>query len=245
MKKGLTEIVFILDRSGSMRGLETDTVGGFNSMIAKQKKEEGDALVSTVIFDHVSEVIHDRVPLNEVPEMTENDYSVRGSTALIDAIGDAVKHVSHVHKYIRDEDVPERTLFVITTDGMENSSRKYSADQVREMIRKQTEKKGWEFIFLGSNIDAVKTAAGLGISEDRAVNYNCDKTGTWISYAAVGEAISQVRACHAMGSKWRAKIDEDYAERVQGKEKEKAVKEVKMPAEDRPARKSFFGKKKV
>ena len=146
MRKNLTEIVFILDRSGSMSGLETDTIGGFNSMIEKQKKENGEALISTVLFDNVSEVIHDRVPVQKVEPMTDRDYSVRGCTALLDAIGGAIHHIGNVHKYARKEDVPEHTLFVITTDGMENASRRYDSEKVKKMIERQKEKYGWEFL---------------------------------------------------------------------------------------------------
>lgn len=174
MRKNLTEIVFILDRSGSMSGLETDTIGGFNSMIEKQKKENGEALISTVLFDNVSEVIHDRVPVQKVEPMTDRDYSVRGCTALLDAIGGAIHHIGNVHKYARNEDVPEHTLFVITTDGMENASRRYDSETVKKMIERQKEKYGWEFLFLGANIDAVETAKHFGIGADRAVNYHSD-----------------------------------------------------------------------
>lgn len=216
MKKGLTEIVFILDRSGSMSGLESDTVGGFNSMIAKQKKEAGEALVSTVLFDNVSEVIHDRIPVEKIEPMKEEDYTVRGCTALIDAMADAIHHISNVHKYIREEDVPEHTVFVITTDGMENASHRYTAEKVKEMVRRQTEEKNWEFIFLGANIDAVQTAGQYGIAPERAVNYNCDSHGTEVNYMAVSEAITTVRANRSLGKKWRKCIDEDYCSREQG-----------------------------
>ena len=182
MRKNMTEIVFILDRSGSMSGLETDTIGGFNSMIEKQKKENGEALISTVLFDNVSEVIHDRVPVQKVEPMTDRDYSVRGCTALLDAIGGAIHHIGNVHKYARKEDVPEHTLFVITTDGMENASRRYDSEKVKKMIERQKEKYGWEFLFLGANIDAVETAKHFGIGADRAVNYHSDHEGTQLNY---------------------------------------------------------------
>ena len=185
MRKNLTEIVFILDRSGSMSGLETDTIGGFNSMIEKQKKENGEALISTVLFDNVSEVIHDRVPVQKVEPMTDRDYSVRGCTALLDAIGGAIHHIGNVHKYARKEDVPEHTLFVITTDGMENASRRYDSEKVKKMIERQKEKYGWEFLFLGANIDAVETAKHFGIGADRAVNYHSDREGTQLNYFRV------------------------------------------------------------
>lgn len=212
MKKNLTEIVFILDRSGSMSGLEADTIGGFNSMIEKQRKEQGEAIVSTVLFDGVSEVLHDRAPLESVPKMTEKDYFVRGCTALLDAIGGAVHHISNVHKYIREEDVPEHTMFIITTDGMENASREYSSDRVKKLIEEKKEK-GWEFIFLGANIDAIETAKHFGISEDRAVNYHSDAAGTALNFSVMSEAISAVRASKSLGSAWKRSIEADYDKR--------------------------------
>ena len=171
MKKGLTEIVFILDRSGSMSGLEKDTIGGFNTTIEKQKKEEGEAIVSTVLFDNDMEVLHDRVSLEKIAPLTDKEYYARGCTALLDAIGGAIHHIGNVHKYARDEDRPEKTIFVITTDGYENASRKYSSDRVKQMVERQKQKYGWEFIFLGANIDAVETARNFGIDEERAANY--------------------------------------------------------------------------
>ena len=182
MKKGLTELVFILDRSGSMSGLEGDTIGGFNAMIRKQRKADGEACVSTVLFDNESVVIHDRVDIRRVRPLTGADYSVRGCTALMDAIGKAIHHIGNVHKYAREEDRPERTLFVITTDGMENASHRYTAQQVKQMIERQKEKYGWEFIFLGANMDAVATASRFGIGEDRAVTYHSDREGTKLNY---------------------------------------------------------------
>jgi len=213
MKKNLTEIVFILDRSGSMSGLEDDTIGGFNSLIRKQRTEEGEALISTVLFDNFSEVIHDRVPLDQVPEMTDKEYYVRGCTALLDAVGGAVHHIGNVHKYAREEDRPERTLFVITTDGMENASRRYSYDEVRRMIERQKEKYGWEFLFLGANIDAAKEAARFGIHADRAVNYHCDREGTALNYEVVAETICDVRAARPIQAGWKKRIDEDFQKR--------------------------------
>ena len=213
MKKNLTELVFILDRSGSMAGLEADTVGGFNSMIVKQKAAPGDAYVSTVLFDTDRDVIHDRVEIQNVRPMTREDYWVRGCTALLDAVGKAIKHIGNVHKYAREEDRPEKTLFVITTDGMENASHKYTAEQVRKMIRQQKEKYGWEFLFLGANIDAVGTAKGLGINEDRAVNYHCDSEGTALNYEVISEAIHAVRCSAPLSRDWKARIDEDYTKR--------------------------------
>ena len=214
MKKNLTEIVFILDRSGSMAGLEADTIGGFNSMIAKQKATPGEAIVSTVLFDNHSEVIHDRVDIQKIRPMTREDYWVRGCTALLDAVGKAIHHIGNVHKYAREEDRPEKTIFVITTDGMENASRAYSAQKVKDMIQRQKEQYGWEFLFLGANIDAVSTAANLGISEDRAVNFHCDREGTALNYEVVSDAIKSVRCCSAPLSRdWKRRIDEDFRKR--------------------------------
>ena len=213
MKKNLTEIVFILDRSGSMSGLEADTVGGFNAMIAKQKKEPGEALISTVLFDDESVVVHDRVPVQNITPMTERDYYVRGCTALLDAIGGAIHHIGNVHKYARTEDVPEHTLFVITTDGMENASRRYTADKVKRMIEHEKEKYGWEFLFLGANIDAVETAASLGISQDRAANYRCDGEGTRLNYEVVGQAVAAVRGRAPLDEHWKDAIEEDFRKR--------------------------------
>ena len=213
IKNGITELVFLLDRSGSMQGLERDTVGGFNSMLEKQKAEDGVCYVSTVLFDHESEVLHDRVRLEEVQPMMEREYTVRGNTALIDAIGLAIRHISNIHKYARAEDVPEHTVFVITTDGMENSSRIYTADKVKEMIKRQKERCGWEFLFIGANIDAVETAARYGIDKDRAVNYNADKGGTRILYDTVSKAVGSVRACKCLDADWCESINEDYESR--------------------------------
>ena len=213
MRKNLTEIVFILDRSGSMSGLEADTIGGFNSMIEKQKKENGEALISTVLFDNVSEVIHDRVPVQKVEPMTDRDYSVRGCTALLDAIGGAIHHIGNVHKYARNEDVPEHTLFVITTDGMENASRRYDSEKVKKMIERQKEKYGWEFLFLGANIDAVETAKHFGIGADRAVNYHSDHEGTQLNYEVLSEAVSAVRCSVPLGTNWKKRIDKDFNSR--------------------------------
>ena len=209
----MTELVFILDRSGSMSGLERDTIGGFNSMIEKQKKEAGEAVVSTVLFDSDSVVIHDRLPLSKVPRMTEKEYFPRGCTALLDAVGGAIHHIGNVHKYARKEDVPEKTLFVITTDGCENASRRYDYDKVRRMIERQKEKYGWEFLFLGANIDAAGEARRFGISADRAVNYNCDKEGTALNYDVIGEAVCSVRACRPLSADWKKRIDEDVKKR--------------------------------
>ena len=213
MKKNLTELVFILDRSGSMAGLEKDTIGGFNAMIEKQKGEPGEAFVSTVLFDNLSEVIHDRVKLENVPKLTEKEYYVRGCTALLDAVGGAIHHIGNVHKYAREEDRPEKTLFVITTDGMENASRRYTYDRVKTMIRRQKEQYGWEFLFLGANIDAAREAARFGIDADRAANYHADHTGTAVIYEAVSEAVCCVREARPMAANWKQKIDEDFRKR--------------------------------
>ena len=217
MKKNLTELVFILDRSGSMCGLESDTIGGFNSMIEKQKQQEGECYVSTVLFDDVSEVLHDRIRLCDVPKMTDEEYTVRGCTALIDAIGGAIHHIGNIHKYARPEDVPEHTLFVITTDGHENASHRYKADEVRKMIERQKERYGWEFLFIGANIDAVSTAAHYGIASDRAVNYNADGIGTHIMYETVASAVCDVRASKRIDSSWSDNIDSDYRRRTKKK----------------------------
>ena len=210
----MTELVFILDRSGSMAGLEKDTIGGFNSMLDKQRNEVGEAVVSTVLFDNENEVIHDRISIENVPKLTEKEYYVRGCTALLDAVGGAINHIGNVHKYARKEDVPERTLFIITTDGMENASRRYTYGKVRKMIERQKEKYGWEFLFLGANIDAAAEAGKFGIDEDMSANYNCDSVGTALNFEVIGEAISSVRACSApLSSDWKRKIDADFKKR--------------------------------
>ncbi len=216
MKKGLTEMVFILDRSGSMHGMETDTIGGFNSMIEQQKKVDGQAFVSTVLFSSTSQVIHDRIDLRQIRPLTENEYRTGGSTALIDAIGQAIHHIGNVHKYAREEDVPEHTVFVITTDGMENASHIYSSNEVKAMIRKEQEKYGWEFLFLGANIDAVETAANIGIRSDRAANFHNDSRGIRTNYESVGRALGNLRRAPAsapMESSWKDDIDADFTSR--------------------------------
>lgn len=224
MKKGLTELVFILDRSGSMQGLEADTIGGFNAMIEKQKKEEGEAYVSAVLFDDRQEVIYDRVALQKVEPMTDRQYYVRGCTALLDAVGGAVHHIGNVHKYARNEDVPEKTIFVITTDGMENASRSYSLEKVRRMIERQQKKYHWEFLFLGANIDAVAEASRFGIHASRAANYVHDSIGTRRNFDVLSKAISGARAAtsaeemNAMfdSAEPMAAIREDYEKRGKG-----------------------------
>jgi len=219
MRKGLTELVFILDRSGSMSGLEADTIGGYNDLMEKQKKEEGEVLVSTVLFDDKIEVIHDRVALDRVPAMTEKEYYVRGCTALLDALGGAIHHIGNVHKYARDEDRPEKTLFIITTDGQENSSHTYTYEKVKKMVERQKVKYGWEFLFLGANIDAIAEAGRFGIAPERAVRYQCDEEGTAVNFRALGKAVSRVRKCSgaqmsaALAEDWKKEIEADYRKR--------------------------------
>ena len=204
MKKNLTEIVFILDKSGSMSGFEGDTIGGFNATIEKQKKEEGTAFVSTILFSNESEVLHDRVSIDEIAPLSEREYYVGGGTALLDAIGGAITHIGNIHKYARAEDVPEHTVFIITTDGMENASRVYDVNRVREAIKRQSEKYGWEFVFLAANIDALETADRFGIGRDRAMNFNQDKEGYEACYMAMECAVSSVRHGKRLdGGDWR------------------------------------------
>ena len=221
MKKGLTELVFILDRSGSMSGLEADTIGGFNSLIEKQKKEEGEAYISTILFDDIAEVLYDRVPLKKIEPMNDRQYNVRGCTALLDAVGGAIHHIGNIHKYAREEDRPEKTLFIITTDGMENASRRYTYEKVRQMIEHEMEKYGWEFLFLGANMDAVAAAGRFGIRANRAVTYECDGAGTQLNYNVISETVSRVRACAVPSAAkameknegWASAIQEDYCKR--------------------------------
>lgn len=207
------EVVFILDRSGSMSGLEADTIGGFNATLTKQKKEDGEVLWSTVLFDDKHEVIHDRVPINEIEELTENEYYVRGCTALLDAIGRAMHHIGNIHKYARVEDVPGKTMFVITTDGMENASVEYSYERIKNMIEGQTEKHGWEFIFLGANMDAVSVAGRMGISAERAATYVNDSDGIAKNYYAVGEAMTSFRESGTIDEAVLEEVREDYKKR--------------------------------
>lgn len=217
MKNNLTELVFILDRSGSMGGLESDTIGGFNSMIEKQKKEDGKAYVTTILFDNKLDTVHDRVDLADIRPMTEKEYYVRGCTALLDAIGHAITHISDIHRYARPEDVPEHTVFVITTDGMENASHRYSSEEIKKLIESKKEENGWEFLFLGANIDAVETAANIGIARERAVNYSCDAYGTALNYRVVSDAVSCVRACDNLEDDWKQDIEEYYEVRRRGR----------------------------
>lgn len=216
MKKtnnSITELVFILDRSGSMAGLESDTIGGFNSLIEKQKKQHGECYISTVLFDNESEVLHDRIKLSEIKKMTDKDYYVRGCTALIDAIGGAIHHIANIHKYARPEDVPEHTMFVIMTDGYENASHIYTSDRVKSMIKHEKEKYGWEFLFIGANIDAVETAKNFGINENRAVNYHADSQGTNVVYDTVAETVCCMRVSLPIDSNWSDRINKDYNSR--------------------------------
>ena len=215
MKKDLTELVFILDMSGSMAHLTDDTVGGFNSVLKEHNDGKGEVLVTTFLFNNESKMIHDRLPIAEVPPMTGKDYSARGCTALLDALGQAIEHIVGIHRYARDEDIPEHTIFVITTDGMENASHKFSADHIKAKIKHEQEKYGWEFIFLAANIDAVETAEAYGIDRSRAVNYLADGEGTQEVYASVSCAMRNVRECGSVAAdpSWRDRIDADYKRR--------------------------------
>ncbi|MBR6009542.1 MAG: VWA domain-containing protein [Clostridia bacterium] len=213
MRKNLTEMVFILDKSGSMAGMEQDTVGGYNAMIEKQRREEGDALVSTVLFSDGSRVIHDRADITKVEPLTDRQYFVGGCTALYDAVGDAIHHIGNVHKYAREEDRPEKTVFVITTDGMENASRRYSAGEVKRLITRQKERYGWEFLFLGANIDARAVADDMGIEEERSACFVNDSRGNALKYEGISRAMSKVRKCMPMGAEWKADMEEDCRKR--------------------------------
>lgn len=208
-KSGITELVFIIDKSGSMHGLEKDTVGGFNSMLEKQQKEKGTVYISTVLFNSETEVLHDRVKLCDVKPLTDGDYEAFGCTALLDALGGAVRHIGNIHKYAREEDVPDRTMFVITTDGMENASRIFTAERVKAMIEEKKEKYGWEFLFIGANIDSVSTAKAVGISPELSVDYCADGEGTKNLYASVCEPIFAARCNKPVTDEWRRKIEKD------------------------------------
>ena len=209
----MTELVFLLDNSGSMHGLESDTIGGFNAMIEKQKKEPEQTLVSVVTFNSVSRVIYDRVPLERIPVMTDKDYRTGGSTALLDAIGDSIRYISHLHKSMPRSQAPEKTIFVITTDGMENSSRKYTYADIRKKIEKRKNKYGWEFLFLGANIDAIAEAGRFGIDADHAANYKCDPAGTALNYEVLSETVADLRRGKRFDASWKTRIDEDYKKR--------------------------------
>ena len=209
MQKGLTELVFILDESGSMSGMEADTIGGFNSMIDKQRREAGEAYVSTVAFSNESRVIHDRVDLKRVEPMTRRDYVPGGCTALLDALGGAIRHIGNVHKYAREEDVPEHTIFVITTDGMENASRRYTKAEVRAMVERQKALYGWEFLFLGANMDAIAAAEDIGIRRDRAVKYVQDSVGMELNSRVVSDTLCDMRMNRPVTASWKADIEAD------------------------------------
>ncbi len=221
MKKGLTEIVFILDRSGSMSGLEADTIGGYNSMLEKQKGEPGEAIISTVLFDDRTEVLHDRLQIGEVKKITDKEYYVRGCTALLDAVGGAIRHIGRVQKEMPEDERPEKTLFIITTDGMENASQQYTYDKVKKMVEKKKSKKHWEFIFLGANIDAVQVAGRFGVSANRAVTYECDHAGTALNFKVMNKLVGCARACKSAAhmheafdsDEMLAPIQEDYKRR--------------------------------
>ena len=213
MKKDLTELVFIIDKSGSMCGLEDDTVGGFNAMIRKQKALFGECLVSCFLFDNCSKLLYDRIPIDRIALMKAEDYVPGGSTALFDALGEAIHHIASIHKYARDEDVPEKTIFIITTDGEENSSQTYSSHRVRQMVEEETEKHGWEFLYLAANIDAAETGSSMGILRERAVNYNADQRGTAMAYEAMDRAVSSLRCGSPLDSDWGEDLEEDIRQR--------------------------------
>ncbi|OCZ54287.1 vWA domain-containing protein [Dehalobacter sp. TeCB1] len=213
MKKGLTELVFILDRSGSMSGLESDTIGGYNAMLEKQKKETGEVVITTVLFDDQYELLHDRINLRGIAPITDKEYFVRGSTALLDAIGKTINKVVNVQKHTAEDERAEHVMFVITTDGMENASREFSYEKVRQMIEHQKSKYAWEFIFLGANIDAIATAERFGIGKERAVNYNADSEGTLLNYEVINETVSNLRAGHTIPESWKDRIVVDFKKR--------------------------------
>ena len=213
MKKGLTELIFILDRSGSMGGLEQDTIGGFNSLLERQKKVDGEAVITTVLFDDQYELLHDRINIKGISAMTDESYYVRGSTALLDAIGKTINKIKNVQKQTSDSERAENVMVVITTDGMENASREYGSERIKKMIENQKNKYGWEFMFLGANIDAVSTAEQFGIDKERAVNYHADSAGTALNYDVIGEAVSCLRESNSIKSDWKKRIDEDYIKR--------------------------------
>jgi uncharacterized protein YegL len=213
MKKGLTELVFILDRSGSMSGLESDTIGGYNAMLGKQKKEPGEAVITTVLFDDKYELLHDRINLRGIQPITDNEYFVRGSTALLDAVGKTINKIGNAQKHTAEDERAEHVMFVITTDGMENASQEFSYEKIRQMIERQKSKYGWEFIFLGANIDAIATAERFGIREDRATNYNADSEGTLLNYDVICETVSCMRASSPISENWKDRIEEDFKKR--------------------------------
>ncbi len=211
MRKGLTELVFIIDRSGSMHGLEADTIGGFNSMLDRQRHEGGEALISVVLFSDGCEVVRDRADISAVKEMTLADYCAGGCTALLDAVGGAIHHIGNVHKYARNEDVPERTVFVIITDGMENASRFYDINKVRAMIERQKNKYGWEFFFLGADLSAIETARRCGIGADRTAFYRGDARGTRFNYEVMSDTVSCLRRGGSVKKEWKERIEGEAA----------------------------------
>lgn len=213
MKTNITELVFILDKSGSMAGLESDTIGGYNAMLKKQQEEPGEALVTTVLFDDNYELLHDRTNIKGIRPITEKDYYVGGCTALLDAIGKTIHKIGNAQKHTAKEQRAAKVMFVITTDGLENASREYTFAKVRAMIERQKEKYEWEFIFLGANIDAISTAARFGISADRAANFHADSEGTRLNYEAVSHAVSELRASRPLTDSWKAEIDKDFRKR--------------------------------
>lgn len=218
MNKNLTELVFILDKSGSMSGLEKDTIGGFNSMLEKQRKETGNVVISTVLFDDRMQVLHDRADLTGIKNLTDKDYQVGGCTALLDALGKSIKHINKVQKALPEEECPAKTMFIITTDGQENSSHEFSYEKIKKMVEKKQEKKQWEFLFLGANMDAISAAADIGIKANRATNFHCDAVGTAVNYSALSKAVSKFRLCEpgcadAALAKWDEEVEEDYKAR--------------------------------
>ncbi len=210
MKKGLTELVFILDRSGSMAGLESDTIGGYNALLAKQKKEAGEALLTTVLFDDRYELLHDRINLEKVKAITEKEYFVRGCTALLDAVGKTINKIGHAQNATAEVDRAEHIMVIITTDGMENASREFSYEKIKDMINHQKNKYNWEFIFLGANIDAIETAARFGIDQERATNYHADHAGTLLNYQVVSETVSSLRQNRSISKNWKSEIESDF-----------------------------------
>jgi uncharacterized protein YegL len=206
-------LVFILDRSGSMSGLEGDTIGGYNSMLEKQKKEPGEAVITTVLFDDRYELLHDRISIKGIEPITDREYFVRGSTALLDAVGKTINKIENVQKHTAEYERAEHVMFIITTDGMENASREFNYEKVRFMIENQKRRYGWEFIFLGANIDAVSAAQRFGINRDRAANYNADSEGTRLNYEVISETVSCMRANCAISENWKDRIDDDFKKR--------------------------------
>ncbi len=213
MKKGLTELIFILDRSGSMSGLESDTIGGYNAMIEKQRGESGEAMITTVLFDDNYELLHDRINLKGIKPLTTKEYYVRGTTALLDAVGKTIQKMINVQKNTVESEKAEKVLFVITTDGQENASLEYTYSKIKTLIENQKHQYDWEFIFLGANIDAVSEARKFGIDSSRAARFNNDSEGIHLNYEAVSEAISELRADNIISSKWKNSIDADYQNR--------------------------------